>query len=184
MSYSPRTGLVYIPVQQVGTRFSRNPADQTDNAFNVLGLVVEPIVKNPGDGRAMLAPSLPRDMKFYALDDPKIFLNEKDVLIGRGISIACASCHGAGFRGSGAPGSDLRESGIALDFPSFRQVVKEGRMQSGMPAFQWMTDDQIRQVWSYIRARSREALGVRKPAAQGQAAARAALAPSKGPVTY
>jgi quinohemoprotein ethanol dehydrogenase len=301
MSYSPRTGLVYIPVQQVGARFSRNPADQSDSAFNIFGLVIQPVVKNPGDGKgklvawdpvaqkeawsvqhdflwnggtlatagglvfqgtadgyfnaydasdgkalwkfnaglgiiaapmsfsvkgkqyvsvlvgwggtvgamsgvmdvgwkygaqprrlltfaldgkATLAPSPPRDMKVHALDDPKLVLNEKEVLIGRGLQLACASCHGAGFRSAGAPGPDLRESGIALDFASFRQVVKEGRMQAGMPAFQWMTDDQIRQVWSYIRARSREALGVRKSAVQGQAAAPGGLEPGKGPVTY
>jgi quinohemoprotein ethanol dehydrogenase len=54
MSYSPRTGLAYIPVQQVGARFSRNPADQTDNAFNIFGLVIEPVVKHPGDGKGKL----------------------------------------------------------------------------------------------------------------------------------
>jgi quinohemoprotein ethanol dehydrogenase len=136
------------------------------------------------DGKATLPAGDPRDMKVHALDDPKLVLNEKDVLMGRGLSLACVSCHGAGFRSSGAPGPDLRESGVALDFPSFKQVVKEGRMQNGMPAFQWMTDEQIRQVWTYIRARSREALGVRKTATQGQAAAPSTLAPGKGPVTY
>lgn len=130
MTFDPEMNRIYLGVGNAG------PYD--------------PEKRSPGDGKATLAPSSPRDMKVHALDDPKIVLNEKDVLIGRGMSIACASCHGVGFRGSGAPGSDLRESGIALDFLSFRQVVKDGRMQSGMPACQWMTDDQIRQVWSYI----------------------------------
>src|SRR5690606_34075963 len=54
MSYSPRSGLVYIPVHQVGALFSRNPADQTDDAVNIMGLVVKPIVKQPGDGHGYL----------------------------------------------------------------------------------------------------------------------------------
>ncbi|MCE7796500.1 PQQ-dependent dehydrogenase, methanol/ethanol family [Sphingobium sufflavum] len=301
MSYSPRTGLTYIPVQQVGARFSRNQAEQGDDAFNIMGLVVRPVVKHPGDGKgklvawdpvaqkeawsvqhdllwnggtlatagglvfqgladgyfhaydardgkdlwkfnaglgiiaapmsfsvggkqyvsvlvgwggtvaamsgvmdvgwkygaqtrrlltfaldgkAALPKEPPRDMKVHALDDPKLVLDEKEALAGRGMSIACASCHGAGFRGSGAPGPDLRESGIALDYESFRQVVKEGRMAQGMPAFQWMTDDQIRKVWTYIRIRARESLGTRKAVATGQGSNPTPAAPLKGPVTY
>ncbi len=52
MSYSPKTGLVYIPVHQIGTRFSRGA--QSNNAFDVMGLKVEPIIKQPGDGKGTL----------------------------------------------------------------------------------------------------------------------------------
>ncbi len=52
MSYSPKTGLVYIPVHQIGTRFSRGA--QSSNAFDVMGLKVEPIIKQPGDGKGTL----------------------------------------------------------------------------------------------------------------------------------
>ena len=53
---------------------------------------------------------------------------------------------------------------IALDPESFRTLLKEGPlMDRGMPRFEAMTDEQIHQMWSYIRARAREALGTRKP---------------------
>jgi quinohemoprotein ethanol dehydrogenase len=279
MSYSPKSGLVYIPVQQLGARFSRVPQPR-DGAFNIMGLMVEPIAKKPGDGKgklvawdpvaqkeawsvqhetlwnggtlatagglvfqgnaegwfdaydaskgdrlwrfnaglgiiaapmsfawkgeqyvsvlvgyggtaaaegrfmdvgwkygaqmrrlltfkiggtAKLPPGPPRDMTVHALDDPKLVLNETDVAAGRGISIACASCHGVGFHATGAPGPDLRESLVALDFASFRKTIREGRMAQGMPRFEWVTDEQARQLYSYIRARAREALGTRKP---------------------
>jgi quinohemoprotein ethanol dehydrogenase len=300
MSYSPKTGLVYIPVQQVGTRFSRDPADQTDDAFNIMGLVVKPVVKHPGDGKgklvawdpatqkeawsvqhpylwnggtlatagglvfqgtadgsfnaynardgkelwkfdaglgiiaapmsfsvkgkqyvsilvgwggtvasmsgvmdvgwkygaqtrrlltfaldgkATLPPSPPRDMKVHALDDPELKLDAKDIAMGKGMSIACASCHGAGFRSAGAPGPDLRESAIALNPDNFKQFVREGRMDHGMPSFAWMTDDQLRAVHAYIRARAREALGLRKPMAPATTG-KPDLTKAKGPVTY
>jgi len=280
MSYSPKTGLVYIPIHQVGALFSKNPADQTDDAVNIMGLVVKPIVKQPGDGKGYLVawdpvkqqqawsvqhdhvwnggtlatasglvfqgtadgkfsaygasdgkklwdfdaglgiiaapmsfsaggkqyvavlvgwggtsaamsgvldvgwkygaqmrrllvfgidgkatlPAMPgRDMNVAALDDPDFVINEGDVMMGRGMSIACMSCHGAGFRGAGAPGPDLRESAIALRLDTFTQLVREGRMEKGMPRFTWLTDDQIRGLHTYIRARAREALGKRPP---------------------
>lgn len=53
MSYSPKTGLVYIPVHQVGARFTRT-TDSKDEAFNVMGLLVESITKKDGDGHGYL----------------------------------------------------------------------------------------------------------------------------------
>jgi quinohemoprotein ethanol dehydrogenase len=53
MSYSPRTGLVYIPIQQIGARFSKN-GEASENAFNVMGLLLEPIVQKPNDGKGQL----------------------------------------------------------------------------------------------------------------------------------
>ncbi|MCB2061454.1 MAG: PQQ-binding-like beta-propeller repeat protein, partial [Novosphingobium sp.] len=279
MSYSPKLGLVYIPIHQVGAMFSRNLADQTDDAVNIMGLVVKPIVEQPGDGKgylvawdpveqkevwkvthdevwnggtlatagglvfqgtaegyfdayrasngerlwrfnaglgiiaapmsfsvngkqyvsilvgwggtsaamsevldvgwkygaqprrlltfaldgnAELPPSPPPDMKVHALDDEDFVINEADVAVGRGLSVVCMSCHGAGFRGAGAPGPDLRESAIALRLDTFSQLVKEGRMAKGMPSYAWLNDEQIRQLHAYIRARAREALGKRE----------------------
>jgi quinohemoprotein ethanol dehydrogenase len=280
MSYSPRTGLVYIPIQQMGTRISRDPAEQSDTAFNVMGLVIQPVVKRPGDGKGSLVawdpvrqkqawkvqhdhfwnggtlatagdlvfqgtadgwfhayrasdgeplwrfdaglgiiaapmsysvgdkqyvavlvgwggtvaalsevtdvgwkygaqprrllvfaldgdkklpPGPPRDMKVHALDDPALVLGEADVAAGRAFHIVCAACHGAGFRGAGAPGPDLRESAIALRADTFAQYVRTGRPEKGMPPFDWLSEDQMRQLHAYIRARAREALGKREP---------------------
>ncbi len=53
MSYSPKTGLVYIPIQQIGARFYKN-GPQTADAFNVMGLMLEPIVEREGDGHGYL----------------------------------------------------------------------------------------------------------------------------------
>lgn len=53
MSYSPKTGLVYIPIQQIGAHFYKN-APQTADAFNVMGLLLEPIAEKDGDGHGFL----------------------------------------------------------------------------------------------------------------------------------
>jgi quinohemoprotein ethanol dehydrogenase len=280
MSYSPKLGLAFIPIHQIGTMFSRDLADQTDDAVNIMGLVVKPIAEQEGDGKgylvawdpvkqrevwsvthegvwnggtmatasglvfqgtalgefqayrattgeelwsfdaglgiiaapmsyqldgkqyvsilvgwggtsaamseyldvgwkygaqprriltfalggdASLPPSPPRDMKVYALDDEELELDEADVLAGKDLSIACMSCHGAGFRGAGSPGPDLRESAVALRLDTFTRMLRDGRMEKGMPQYAWMTGDQIRQLHAYIRARAREALGKREP---------------------
>jgi quinohemoprotein ethanol dehydrogenase len=288
MSYSPKTGLVYVPIHQLGARFSRDLSEQSDIAFNVMGLVVQPIVKQAGDGKgylvawdpvaqrevwrvahdhiwnggtlatagglvfqgtadgrfsayrasdgerlwrfdaglgivaapmsfsaagkqyvsvlvgwggttaaissaldvgwkygaqprrllsfalggtAVLPPGKPRDPKVYALDDPSLALDERDVAAGRALQILCASCHGAGMRGAGSPGPDLRESAAALQLASFRQIVREGRMDKGMPAYPKLGDEQIRQLHAYLRARAREVLGLRAPFQPGGARA-------------
>jgi quinohemoprotein ethanol dehydrogenase len=280
MSYSPRTGLAYIPVQQVGALFSRDPADQNDEAVNIMGLVVKPLVKKPGDGKgklvawdpvaqreawsvqhdnlwnggtlatagglvfqgtadglfhaydaasgselwkfdaglgiiaapmsfsaggkqyvavlvgwggtvaamsgvmdvgwkygqqprrllvfaldgkAKLAPSPPRSMTVNALDDPALKIKIADAMLGKGMSIACMSCHGAGFRGAGAPGPDLRESVIALNLADFSAFIKQGNYARGMPAFPWLSDAQIKGLHAYLRHRAREALGKAQP---------------------
>lgn len=53
MSYSPKTGLVYIPIHQIGVEFRRTD-EQSDVAFNVMGLIVDPVVEKPGDGKGYL----------------------------------------------------------------------------------------------------------------------------------
>jgi quinohemoprotein ethanol dehydrogenase len=52
MAYNPKLGLVYIPVQQIGLKISRGA--QSVNAFNVMGLMVEPVIEKPGDGKGSL----------------------------------------------------------------------------------------------------------------------------------
>ncbi len=53
MSFSARTGLVYIPIQQIGASFTRSNA-QSDGAFNIMGLKTEAVIKRPGDGHGFL----------------------------------------------------------------------------------------------------------------------------------
>ena len=57
---------------------------------------------------------------------------------------------------------DLRESAIALKIDSFTTLLKSGALlDQGMPRFQQLTDDQIRQLHAYIRAKAREVLSKR-----------------------
>jgi quinohemoprotein ethanol dehydrogenase len=276
MSYNPKLGRVFIPIQQIGARFSLG-GETTDAAFNVMGVKAEPIIKRPGDGKgslvawdpvtqkevwrvhhdtlwnggtlatagglvfqgtgdgwfnaydgsngnrlwrfnagigivgapmtysldgkqyvailagyggttaaygkfmdvgwkfgqqprrllvfaldgkAQLPASPPPDFKVHAVDDPKLVIDPKDVVAGRALSIQCAACHGVGFYATGTPAPDLRESQLALDPKSFRQVVKDGALLSqGMPQFQNLSDEQLRQIWVYIRQRARDAMG-------------------------
>ncbi len=278
MSYNPRLGLVYVPMQQIGLKISRGK--QSNNAFNVMGLMVEPVIEKEGDGKGSLvawdpvaqrevwkvqhdhlwnggtlatagglvfqgtadgwfkawngangselwkfnaglgivgAPisyrvggkqyvsilvgyggttaaygefmnigwkygaqprrlltfaiggtatipaSPPADRKVHALDDHALVLNEADVKAGWALSVQCAACHGVGMQSAGTPGPDLRESAIALQLDSLSSVLKQGLLlERGMPRFQNLTDEQIRQLHAYIRARAREALGTRK----------------------
>ena len=124
------------------------------------------------DGKAKLAPSPPPDMTVHALDDPALVLDEDDVRAGRALWIRCASCHGVGLQSTGTPGPDLRESAISLSLDTFNHLLKNGRMEKGMPRFNTLTDEQIRQLHAYVRARAREALGIRKPADNEPAPAR------------
>jgi quinohemoprotein ethanol dehydrogenase len=68
------------------------------------------------------------------------------------------------LQSTGTPGPDLRESAIALDLGSFGTLLKQGPlMERGMPRFEMLTDEQIRQLHAYIRAGAREVLGKRAP---------------------
>jgi len=132
------------------------------------------------DGKGKLAPTPGPDMTVHALDNPGLVLNETDVAAGRGLSIQCAACHGIGLHATGTPGPDLRESAIALDFNNFRTLLKEGPlMERGMPRFEMLTDEQIRQLYAYVRAKAREALGTRKATIQERATAPAQPVPAK-----
>jgi quinohemoprotein ethanol dehydrogenase len=113
-------------------------------------------------GDKALPPKVPPDFTVHALDDPTLKLNEADIAAGRALSIQCAACHGVGLQATGTPGPDLRESAIALKIDSFATLLKSGvLLDRGMPRFQQLTDDQIRQLHAYIRAKAREALGKR-----------------------
>jgi quinohemoprotein ethanol dehydrogenase len=120
------------------------------------------------DGKATLAPSPPRDMTVKALDDPKLTLDPKDVAAGHDLYNSCAACHGLNLVSSGAPAPDLRESPTALDPESFWTVLHEGSLiQQGMPKFEDLTREQAMQIYAYIRAGARQALGKPAPVAQG-----------------
>lgn len=114
-------------------------------------------------GTEKLPPSPPPTLEVAALDDPDLVLNEADIDAGRALSVRCAACHGVGMHSAGTPGPDLRESGLALHLDSFSQLLKSGALlERGMPRFEMLSDDEIRQLHAYIRARAREVLGTRE----------------------
>jgi quinohemoprotein ethanol dehydrogenase len=65
---------------------------------------------------------------------------------------------------------DLRESSIPLAIASFRTVLKDGvLMHNGMPRFDKLSDDEIHQMYMYIRRGARESLGLRKASRESDA---------------
>lgn len=108
------------------------------------------------DGKSSIPPGEPPTFDVAALDDPDLVLDPADVAAGHALSVRCAACHGVGLHATGTPGPDLRESAIALDLDSLSDLLRSGTlMERGMPRFEMLTDEQIRQLHAYIRSRAR-----------------------------
>jgi quinohemoprotein ethanol dehydrogenase len=115
-------------------------------------------------GNVELPPSAPPDKKVYAVDDPAIKINEDDIEKGHQLALECLACHGPDLHSAGAPGPDLRESRVAMDYDALWAILHEGALlEKGMPRFEYFTQEQVRQIYAYIRASAREVLGTRKP---------------------
>lgn len=54
MSFSPRTGLVYIPTMQLGVRFSTSGAVPVRGAVSVMGMTIQDVEADPNDGKGSL----------------------------------------------------------------------------------------------------------------------------------
>lgn len=114
-------------------------------------------------GNAVLPPTPPRDMNTRAVDDDTLVIDEKAAAAGQKLYMStCFYCHGSNLHSVGvAP--DLRESSIPLAIAGFRTVLKDGvLMKNGMPRFDKLSDDEIQQLYMYIRRGAREALGKRE----------------------
>jgi quinohemoprotein ethanol dehydrogenase len=111
------------------------------------------------DGRASLPPTAPRDFTVHALDDPKLEIDAAAARAGSTLYQGnCAYCHGRLLVSPGAPGPDLRESAIALNWDSFHVVVKDGTLVPKlMPKFDELSEEQLRDLFMYIRTGAREA---------------------------
>jgi quinohemoprotein ethanol dehydrogenase len=112
------------------------------------------------DGKAALPPTAPRNAAVSALDDPSVQIDAADIAPGQAIfNLACAVCHGLNLHSPGSPGPDLRESRIALSEKGIWAVVHEGTLlERGMPQYPALGQQEVRQIYAYIRAGARQAL--------------------------
>ncbi len=110
------------------------------------------------DGSASLPPTAPRDLTVHALDDPTVKIDAAAAEAGSVLYRSnCAYCHGRLLVSPGSPGPDLRESPGALGWDSFRAVLKDGTLVPRlMPKFDELSDEQLRDLFMYIRAGARE----------------------------
>ena len=107
--------------------------------------------------RKKLPPTAPYDETVQPLDDPALVLDPAAVAAGSKLYLPCSGCHGGQAQSAGAPGPDLRESAIALDRAAFGKFVREGgALTKGMPSFPHFSDEQLGQIYSYIRSVARE----------------------------
>lgn len=122
------------------------------------------------DGHASLPATPPADFAVHALDDPNLDIDPKRVDAGMPLyQNNCTYCHGRLLISPGTPAPDLRESTIALNWESFRSAVKEGALLSRMmPRFDTFSDEQVRDIYLYIRSGAREVLKSGQPRPSGQ----------------
>jgi quinohemoprotein ethanol dehydrogenase len=110
------------------------------------------------DGKAQLPPTPPPDFTVNALDNPKLGLDAARIKKGGMlyVTMTCGVCHGAAVVASGnAP--DLRESGVALDRDALKQLLHGGTLvPRGMPLFDDLSDDDIENIYQYIRSQARQ----------------------------
>ncbi|MGH7625582.1 MAG: c-type cytochrome [Gemmatimonadaceae bacterium] len=80
----------------------------------------------------------------------------------------CARCHGQDVVGNPVASHLLRSlaaSGPIDTEEKFATVVRDGRVNRGMPAFtEIMTADQIRAVYAYVKGRADKRIPVGRPA--------------------
>jgi quinohemoprotein ethanol dehydrogenase len=108
-------------------------------------------------GTAKLPPTAPYDETVHPLDDPGFKLIPAEVAAGAALFNAnCSGCHGKDAESSGAPGPDLRESGVALDRAALWSVLHDGALISrGMPRFAAFSEAQVGQIQQFVRERAR-----------------------------
>jgi len=110
--------------------------------------------------REQLPATNPPRFTVNAVDDAALVIDTKAAQQGAEIyNSTCSFCHGE-FRSAIAP--DLRESRIALTWPAFRAVLREGSLAAnGMPKYDDLTEDDMRAVYMYVREQARKALHAR-----------------------
>jgi quinohemoprotein ethanol dehydrogenase len=99
----------------------------------------------------------PPSFEAHPIDDPKLPIDEARAKRGEGLwNRSCIFCHGPAAATAGANAPDLRESPAAHDFDTLKSVVQDGALrENGMPLYDELTDEQLRDLHMYIRQVSR-----------------------------
>ena len=110
------------------------------------------------DADAKLPPQPGPSRKLEPIDDPQLAIDSAKAEAGKAMFLRCALCHGRDVISSGAPAPDLRESALALDPDTFRQIVKGGTLlERGMPRYDDLSDAQVSELYHYVRQEARRA---------------------------
>jgi quinohemoprotein ethanol dehydrogenase len=106
-----------------------------------------------------LPPNKPPRFTMQAIDDPSFVIDAKMAAEGAKVYGYCAGCHGIEMRNIASFARDLRESTVALSWAGFRSVVHDGALSPlGMPKFEDLSEEELREVFMYIRQQAREAV--------------------------
>lgn len=108
-------------------------------------------------GTAKLPAMAPRDRSVKPIYDPAFAIDEAAAARGRELwNRNCAVCHTP--NGGNANWPDLRESEMAHDLATLRQILKTGALASlGMPKFDDLSDRQIADIHMAVKYYSRQA---------------------------
>lgn len=129
-----------------------NSLTQEDNTM----LQAQNTVKNPTNN---LSSDFEKDKQYYFVDDKGRV--DKRTYNGWRRFGTCAGCHGPeATGGTSGPNLLLAISNKKIDFTMFKEIVSEGRLEKGMPA--WKHDPNVNKyyadIYGYLRARSDKAI--------------------------
>jgi quinohemoprotein ethanol dehydrogenase len=111
------------------------------------------------DGKATPPPVTPPSTEMEIVSVPGFVVDKTKATAGEDIYLAsCMYCHGFyGVAAGGAP--DLRGSAIASNQQALMQILLKGTLQQrGMPVFDELSDEQVEQLYHYIRLRAQGVL--------------------------
>lgn len=108
-------------------------------------------------GKARLPETAPYDETVHPVDDPAFVIDPALAAAGKRLfNDNCSGCHGKDAESSGAPGPDLRESGVVLDKTALWSVLHDGALlPKGMPRFAAFTEEQAGEIQHFVRERAR-----------------------------
>jgi quinohemoprotein ethanol dehydrogenase len=95
-----------------------------------------------------------------AVDDSSVLIDAPQVAKGADLygSSRCGICHGPQLQNTGSFAPDLRESALAMNWEAFKSVLQDGSLAAlGMPKFGDLSDEQLREIYMYVRQRARDA---------------------------